>query len=205
MEVLTRYALIFGVFISFLSLNAQSELDIKEAFRKSYDAEFQLKYLKSIEELNKVSDQSLYEVNLRMGWLHYKAGKYLESISFYKKAIAKMPYSIEARLGIVYPLGTLDKWDNVIEHYKVILKYDSGNPTALYRLGLIHYNRTEYSLSWKFIQQYIHLYPFDFDGNSLAGWIKFSVGKKEEAFVFFKKALLVNPYDASFNKVLGIK
>lgn len=51
-------------------------------------------------------------------------------------------------------------------------------------------------------KNYINVYPFDFDGNSLAGWIKYSVGKKEEAIVF-RKALLVNPYDTSFNKVLG--
>ena len=206
MEILNKKIVVLLVFCNFFfGLIAQSDNAVREAIKKSYDSEYQLKYQKAIEDLMGVYETTSYELNLRIGWLNYKAGKYTESINYYKKAIAKMPLSIEAKLGIVYPLGALEKWEQVVDYYLAIVKIDAFNTTANYRLALIYYNRGDYGNSWKYLQKYINLYPFDYDGNSLAGWVKYSVGKKEEAYVFFKKALMVNPYDTSFNKVLGIR
>jgi tetratricopeptide (TPR) repeat protein len=206
MEILSKRIFFVLSFIVF-SFNALSQSDnaIRDALKRSYDAEYQLKYARAIEELMGVYESSSYEFNLRLGWLYYKNNKFVESIAYYKKAIIKMPLSIEAKLGIVYPLAALEKWDEVVNQYKSILKIDVYHATANYRLALIYYNRLDYGNSWKYLKNYINLYPFDYDGNSLAGWIKYSVGKKEEAYVFFKKALMVNPYDISFNKILGIK
>ena len=203
MEVLTLRTLFMFVFFVSSFCYSQTETNLKEAFKKSYDAEYQLKYQKAIDELTAVYDGSSYELNLRLGWLNYKSNRLTESVGYYKKAIAKMPMSIEAKLGIVNPLAGLDKWDEVIGVYKSIIKIDPYHAIANYRLALIYYNRSDFGNSWKYLKNYINVYPFDFDGNSLAGWIKYSVGKKEEAMVFFRKALLVNPYDTSFNKVLG--
>jgi tetratricopeptide (TPR) repeat protein len=203
MEVLTLRTLFAFVFFVSSFCYSQTETNLKEAFKKSYDAEYQLKYQKAIDELTAVYDGSSYELNLRLGWLNYKGNRLTESVGYYKKAIAKMPMSIEAKLGVVNPLAGLDKWDEVIGVYKSIIKIDPYHAIANYRLALIYYNRSDFGNSWKYLKNYINVYPFDFDGNSLAGWIKYSVGKKEEAMVFFRKALLVNPYDTSFNKVLG--
>lgn len=206
MEILNKKIVVLLVFCNFFfGLIAQSDNAVREAIKKSYDSEYQLKYQKAIEDLMGVYEPTSYELNLRIGWLNYKAGKYTESINYYKKAITKMPLSIEAKLGIVYPLGALEKWEQVVDNYLAIVKIDAFNATANYRLALIYYNRGDYGNSWKYLQKYINLYPFDYDGNSLAGWVKYSVGKKEEAYVFFKKALMVKPYDTSFNKVLVIR
>ena len=206
MEIInTRIVVVFACMTLSFCLLSQSDVAVREALKKSYDSEYQLKYQKAIEDLQGVYEPTSYELNLRIAWLSYKVGKYTESVNYYKKAIAKMPLSIEAKLGVVYPLGALEKWDQVVDNYLAIVKIDGFNATANYRLALIYYNRGDYGNSWKYLQKYVNLYPFDYDGNSLAGWIKYSVGKKEEAFVFFKKALMVNPYDTSFNKVLGIK
>lgn len=206
MEILNkRLVFVFACMTLSFCILSQSDVAVREALKKSYDSEYQLKYQKAIEDLQGVYEPTSYELNLRIAWLSYKVGKYSESVNYYKKAIAKMPLSIEAKLGVVYPLGALEKWDQVVDNYLAIVKIDGFNATANYRLALIYYNRGDYGNSWKYLQKYVNLYPFDYDGNSLAGWIKYSVGKKEEAFVFFKKALMVNPYDTSFNKVLGIK
>jgi tetratricopeptide (TPR) repeat protein len=207
MEILinNRITLLFSVILISFSLFSQSDDAIRDALKRSYDAEYQLKYNKAAEELLGVYIPTSYELNLRLGWLSYKSNKNLESVTYYKRAIQKMPMSIEAKLGIVYPLAALEKWDDVVKQYQTILKIDQYHATANYRLALIYYNRLDYISAWKYIHRYINLYPFDYDGNSLAGWIKYNVGKKEEASVFFKKALMVNPYDVSFNRVLGIK
>ena len=204
MEILNKIFFITLVFFgTTFSVFSQSEISLREAFKKSYDAEYQLKYQKAIDELTEVYDASSYELNLRLGWLNYKNNRWTESVTYYKKAIAKMPMSIEAKLGIVNALAGLDKWDEIIAMYRSILKIDPYHAIANYRLALIYYNRSDFGNSWNYLKNYINVYPFDFDGNSLAGWIKYSVGKIEEAIVFFRKALLVNPYDTSFNKVIG--
>lgn len=207
MEILInkRSALLFFALLLSSRLFSQSDDAVRDALKRSYDAEYQLKYNKATEELLGVYSPNSYELNLRLGWLSYKNNKNLESVNYYKRAIQKMPMSIEAKLGIVYPLAALERWDEVVKQYQVILKIDQYHATANYRLALIYYNRLDYISAWKYIHRYVNLYPFDFDGNSLACWINYSVGKKEEAYVFFKKALMVNPYDTSFNKVLGIK
>lgn len=207
MEILTnnRIAVITFVLLISSSLFSQSDDAIRDALKRSYDAEYQLKYSKASDELLGVYSPTSYELNLRLGWLSYKNNKNVESVTYYKRAIQKMPISIEAKLGVVYPLAALEKWDEVVKQYQAILKIDQYHATANYRLALIYYNRLDYASAWKYIHRYINLYPFDYDGNSLAGWIKYNVGKKEEAYVFFKKALMVNPYDTSFNRVLGIK
>jgi tetratricopeptide (TPR) repeat protein len=206
MEILSsRIVVVFAFLTLSFGMLSQSDIAVRDALKKSYDSEYQLKYQKAIEDLQGVYEPTSYELNLRIGWLSYKVGKYAESVNYYKKAITKMPLSIEAKLGIVYPLGALEKWELVVDNYLAIVKIDTYNATANYRLALIYYNRGDYGNSWKYLQKYINLYPFDYDGNSLAGWVKYSVGKKEEAYAFFKKALMINPYDTSFNKVLGIK
>ena len=157
MEILNKKTVVLLVFCNFFfGLIAQSDNAVREAIKKSYDSEYQLKYQKAIEDLMGVYEPTSYELNLRIGWLNYKAGKYTESINYYKKAITKMPLSIEAKLGIVYPLGALEKWEQVVDNYLAIVKIDAFNATANYRLALIYYNRGDYGNSWKYLQKYIN-------------------------------------------------
>ena len=60
----------------------------------------------------------------------------------------------------------------------------------------------DYSNAQIYLNTYLSLYPFDFDGVNLAGWNKFYLGKKEEAVVLFKKALLLNPTSTLYDSVL---
>jgi hypothetical protein len=151
MEILinNRITLLFSVILISFSLFSQSDDAIRDALKRSYDAEYQLKYNKAAEELLGVYIPTSYELNLRLGWLSYKSNKNLESVTYYKRAIQKMPMSIEAKLGILYPLAALEKWDDVVKQYQTILKIDQYHATANYRLALIYYNRLDYISAWK--------------------------------------------------------
>lgn len=202
--------LAFGAFmlLSLTNLSAQvsqSDLDLRAAFKKSYESETALKYAKAIEDLAVFSSSNTYEVNLRLGWLNYLNAKFAESANHYKKCVVSSPKSVEARLGYINTLAALEKWDDVILQYKEILKADAGNTKALYNLSLIYFNRVDYITSWTYLTNYLALYPFDFDGINLAGWVKFNQGKKEEAVNYFKKALLLNPSSKSYDAILGGK
>lgn len=167
------------------------------AFSESYGHEANLAYTKAIESILKVHTDKTYETSLRLGWLYYLQQDYPKSIGFYEKAIALMPYSVEARLGYVLPAAALGNWDDVIRVYKDVLKNDPGNSSVNYRLGLIYYNKGEYSESGKYLEKVINMYPFDYDGVVLAGWNYLKMGKMPEAKVLFNRTLLISPGDTS--------
>ncbi|WP_338868094.1 tetratricopeptide repeat protein [Spirosoma sp. SC4-14] len=172
------------------------------AFKESYVQESKKEYKKAISTLKKASDDS-YEVNLRLGWLHYLAGQLTESLDYYEKAIAQRPTSIEARLGYALPASTLNHWNKVTEQYQTILRLDPNNSVTNYRMGLMHYYQKDYKTAEAFFQKVLKLYPFDHDSLLMLGWTKYMLGQTNEARTFFNRALLNTPTDSSATKGLA--
>lgn len=168
-----------------------------EAFRESYAFENTGELQKSIEVLRAIYDEKSYEMNLRLGWLTYLSGSFIESTSYYNRAINLMPYAIEPGLGVVYPLSAMGNWDQVIGHYKKILATDPQNSLVNYRLGVIYYNREEYTASHQHLEKVVNLYPFDIDGLVMLAWCKYRLRQFREARILFQRALMHTPGNAS--------
>ena len=182
---------------------AQTTVEV-DAFSKSYTYETEGNYAKAIQELKQVYNENSYPLNLRLAWLSYSSGLFTESMAFYTKAIALMPYSIEARLGFVYPASAVGKWNNVISTYKKILEIDSKNYTANYKLASIYYGRKEYAVAIKYLETIVNLYPFDYSSTILYAWNNYQLGKLREAKLLFNKALMLAPNDASAKEGLKV-
>lgn len=191
-------------FFAFTSF-AQNEIELRNAFKQSYIEEYNLKYSKAIELLTPFSSANTYEIHVRLAWLYYCNAKFNDASMHYKKAVELAPKSLEARMGYVYALASLEKWDLVIEQYKTILTIDPTHAVANYNLALIYFNRADYKTALPYINTYIASYPFNFDGVNLAGWIKFNLGNKDEAISYFKKALLLSPDEKKYDTVLKTK
>lgn len=177
---------------------------LQEAFAKSYEHEAKSDFTGAINDLRGVYSETGYEVNLRMGWLHYSAGLFTESMSYYVKAMDLMPASVEAKFGAIYPAAALGNWDQVKTYYESILNIDPKNTQALYRLGLIHYGREEFDKSMANFQVGFNLYPFDYDFMLMMAWTNLKMGKIREAKVLFNKVMLVSPADESATEGLGL-
>lgn len=177
---------------------------LPEAFSQSYQHETKADYAKAIASLKSVYDENSYEVNLRLGWLHYEAGLFTESQAYYQKAIDLMPYSIEAKLGYVYPASALGNWEQVITQYKKILETDPQNSTTNYRLGSIYYGKKDYPAAYKHFEKVVNLYPFGYDALIMFAWTNYFLGKTKEAKILFNKTLLVSPSDQSALEGLGL-
>jgi len=178
-------------------VNAQDFNSIEKAFYESYSLDSAKHYNRAVLALKAVYSESSYEMNLRLGWLYYESEKYSDAITYYQKAIALQPNSIEARLGIVYPLSMVPNWDEVLNQYLSILRIDSKQPLANYRISLIYYNRKNYTEAKKYLDNCLQIYPFDYDTLMLAGWNSIAMNNKTEAKNYFQKALLNHPNDAS--------
>lgn len=189
-----------------LALNTYTQdfTAIRMAFTRSYSAEDDGKYDEAINELTKVYNENSYEINLRLGWLSYQAGSYMESVEFYRKAIDLKPYAIEPRLGFAYPASALGNWSQVEEQYNIILSIDPMNTIANYWMGMICYNRQQFDVALKYFEKVVNLYPFDYDSTIMYAWTNFKMQNLREAKILFEQALLIKPGDSSALEGLGM-
>jgi len=199
MEILNRliFSILFLIGIGNLS-HAQSKLET--AFSDSYKMELNGEYSKASLELKKVYSKDSYEINARLGWLNYMAGQYTESVTYYNRASSIMPLSIEALLGITYPLSAMGNWEQVIKAYNSILKIDPNNYSANLKLGQIYLNRTEYKMAQAYFTLLLNQFPFTYDVVINTAWNNYYLGKFREAGILFNKVLLINPSDESATK-----
>jgi len=185
------------LFLAFNHVVAQDVSKIISAFQQSYIHEASGDIQQSVEVLKNVYDEKSYEINLRLGWLAYQSGLFSESIAFYNNAINLMPYSIEARFGIVYPASAMGNWNMVINHYEKILEINPNNSIATHRLGLIYYGREDFSQAFKYFEKVVNLYPFDYDALIMFAWTNYKLNKIREAKILFQKALMHTPGGSS--------
>ena len=196
MGILKHSVIIAFVCLTIQITNAQSQQQI-DAFSESYTLEKNGNYNKAIHALSEIYLENSYPINLRLAWLSYSSGLFTESIAYYNKTIIIMPYSIEARLGLVYPAGAVGNWSLVVSTYKKILEIDSKNYTANYKLASILYGRKDYSAANKYLETIVNLYPFDYSSTILYAWNNLQLGKTREAKLLFTKVLLLSPNDTS--------
>lgn len=182
---------------SMQGLFSQNVNDIINAFGESYTYEKEGNYSEAIKSLKKVYLDKSYEINLRLGWLDYMAGAYTESVTYYNKALSLMPYSEEARFGIILPKLALGRTNEVISLYKEIIENSPNNTQANFRLGLIYYEQKEYITAFNYFQKVVQLYPFDYDSLLMLAWTQLKLGRNREAKVLFQKVLMYSPSDAS--------
>jgi len=176
-------------------LSAQDS--VQKSFQESFQYEYKADFTNAVKTLKTTYQEDSYELNLRLGWLTYEAGKFTESISFYNKAISLMPYAEEAKFGLIYPKAALGKWDDIIAIYQKILNISPNNVLANYRLGLIYYERKDYQKAYPYFKKDVDLYPFTYDYLLMYAWTSFQLGKSREAKVLFNKVLMISPSDAS--------
>ena len=167
------------------------------AFKQSYTYENKGDYSNAIKEIVTVYSADSYEQNVRLGWLNYEAGKFTESSAYYEKALILKPMSEEAHIGIVYPASAIGNWDQVITHYNKILENNPANTTINYRLGVIYYERKDYTKANSYFEKVVNLYPFGYDALLMYAWTNLKLGKTREAQVLFNKVLMLSPDDKS--------
>jgi len=202
MDTLKKILIGIIFFTGFSYATAQS--NVINAFEESYKLEKGGKNKEALDAMKKVYNEQSYELNLRLGWLAYLSGKFTESIAYYNNCINKLPMSVEARLGIVLPLSAMGNWNQIIDHYNVILSVDPHNSLVNYRMGVIYYERKQYDKAESYLKNVINLYPFDHDTMLMLGWVKLRQGNLNQAKLLFEKTLMANPADASAKEGLSL-
>lgn len=176
-------------------LNGQTK-DVT-AFSRSYELESQEKYDESIQTLEAISEKD-YTVHIRLGWLYYSKGEFIQSKTHYNLALKISNQSIEGYLGLAYPVAAMGNWKELTEVYQKILAIDPQNYTANYRLAyLYHYTLKDDEKALKYITKLQKLYPFDGDVSYLLASIHVKLGNITEAKEAILVALKYNPTSSS--------
>lgn len=205
MEFLKLKKLILIALALFPLLTFSQSFDTQvKAFQQSYINEAAGNYTKAIENLKLVYVDDSYEINLRLGYLCYLAGRFTESIAYYNNAINIMPYAVEARLGYALPSSAIGNYTQVLNQYGKILEITPNNSIVLHRIGLIYYGREEYMQAEKNFQKVVNLYPFDYEALTMLAWTKLKLNKPREAKTLFQKALLNTPSGSAASEGLEL-
>lgn len=174
-----------------------------EAFSESYEFETNKEYGKAIQALSQIpASETSYSIQLRLGWLHYLSANYSLSESYYNKAISLNKTSIEAHLGLIYPLSAMSNWDDVIKTYNAILAIDVNHSNSHYQLAYIYYLRKMYTESEAHLKKVLTMYPFDYSSNALLGSVYVKQGKIKEAKFHYNRALEYNPIDTDIINIV---
>jgi tetratricopeptide (TPR) repeat protein len=204
MEILKKSIIaITAIILGVSSATAQSTDDIQKAFKASYFSEYKADYAGAIADLQKVYKVESYELNLRMGWLHYVSKQYTQSMDYYQKAINAKKFSIEARFGYIKPANEAKQYVKAYEKYEEILKIDPYNSIANYWVGVTYYTAKKYEVAAKYFEVVVNMNPFDYDANHMYGWTLLNLGRNAEAKMLFTQALYNRPGDASASEGLS--
>lgn len=187
------------------SLNAVAQTTDKTviAFNKSIEQEKNTEFLPAITTLKNQTDTTSYETNLRLGWLFYKAGIYVQSVRYYTNAISKTPLSIEPRYGIGFPAYANNDTKTLLANDQKILDLNPLNRTINGNLGVYYYYANNHKMAVTHLQSVVKHYPFDYDNNLLMAWACVRLDKKAEAENYFNVVLLYAPKDASAKEGLA--
>ena len=192
-----KRVLFFASVLFSLNGNAQDSKVMQEAFAKSFMAEDKGDYKNALQAIQSIYSDKSYLVNLRIGWLSYLNKDYVNSVVYYKKAIALIPTATEPLWGLCNPLVAQEKWVELENNYKLIIRFDPKNSLVNYRLGMIYFYRKNYVEAIKYFDVTLTLFPLDYDAITMSAWTNYYLGKKEEAKVLFNRVLLMYQLDAS--------
>jgi len=168
------------------------------AFNTSLIHEGNGDFNKAIDELLKVYEKNKgsYLFNVRLGWLYYETKDFLNSKKYYREAVKINPVSVEALIGITFPLAALNEWNEVQAAYENILKIDPNNFTANLRLGQIYLTNGSYANARKCLELANSLYPVEYEPNLSLGWTYYYLGNTAKAKELLTNALMLSPNDS---------
>jgi len=191
---------IFTIFLLLFSLSsyANTELtyeEILKSYKQSYLYEKIGDYKDAIRVLMAIykAYPHGYTINLRLGWLYYLWGKYENSIFHYRKAIAAIPSSIEAKLGLSLPLMAQEKWSEVESLMYQIIGVDYYNYYANLRLSAALEHQKKYAMVIFVAQKMLNVYPTAVPFLLFLGKAYYNTGKLKKALKTFRDVLILDP------------
>ena len=199
------FTILFAAFL-LPTLSMGSNESIPKIYQQSYEEEAKGKYQEAILVLTRASQNgdNSYLYYLRLGWLQYLAGRHVDSVNSYRKAVIVSKDSIEAKLGLMLPLMAQGKWSDAEKVGKEIVSVDMFSYSVNSRLAYIYYNLKQYKEAEAYYRKVLLYYPGDIEMQAGLAWSLLKQDKKEMAGKVFDEILRYVPNHVSANTGMKI-
>jgi tetratricopeptide (TPR) repeat protein len=172
-----------------------SEDEIRDCYYKSYNYEKSQNYADAIKALQVAfrAFPSGYTLNLRLGWLYYLSGKYVNAEQHYLTAVKVAPGSIEAKLGYTLPLLAQERYEDVEVVARQVLRVDLSNYYANLRLIIALRGQDKADSAEKVADAMLALYPTDVPLLAQKALLRLDAGDAATARASFRDILILDP------------
>lgn len=181
------------------------ELDIQDAYYRSYGYERTEDYMNAIRALSGVFDAypEGYTVNLRMGWLYYLNGNYANAMVHYETATRVAPYALEPKLGALLPLLAQERYGDAESQAYQIVSVDHYNYYGNLRLAVALRMQNKLAQARQIVAKMLTSYPTDTLYLTQLGLIAAAEGNDEAARATFNDVLILDPESPEAKAFLG--
>lgn len=146
--------------------------------------------LNLVQQLKRERPAQKLRLELVEGEILVEHGKYQEAMTLYTKALEEVPENqdlLYARSMVAEKLNDLASMERDM---RLILSRDPNNVEALNGLGYTLADRTtRYQEAYELISRALELRPNDFFILDSMGWVKYKMGKHQEAIDYLRRAL----------------
>jgi tetratricopeptide (TPR) repeat protein len=174
---------------------AQADNSISDSYHESFTQEKIQDYNAAIQALMPVYElySRQYTVNLRLGWLHYLAGRYRKSLEYYRSAASAVPGAIDPKLGeAVVGLAQQNYSDVKLICYSII-KIDFYNYLANRYLAKALVGEESFVQAAAVTQKMLALYPSDISFIEQLAIIRMHQGDTATARLLYKDLWILDP------------
>ena len=194
-NLLLLLLLVLGATTTTTRAAALTEMEIRDAYHKSYRYERSQSYADAIKALSPVvtAFPQGYTVNLRLGWLNYLIGSYATARTHYVAAIKTAPDSLEAKLGHTLPLMAQERYDEAEIAAKQVLRIDPSNYLANLRLAFAFRMLKKLDAAEDLLNRMLILYPTDISLLTEYALIKTARNQGVDAKRVFNDILTLDP------------
>lgn len=190
--------------LSMISASSSAQSTIQDAYANSYRYERVQDYENSIKALQ-ILEKKGYVEQLRLGWLHYLAGKHANSRVYYIEAIKLKPKAVEPRLGYMLPLMAQGRYAEVELAARQILMLDSNNYYANLRLAFSLRLQGKLEQAELVLEKMIGFYPTDVSFLLERGLVHVAQKQSADAKSRFQQVLILDPENFVAKAQLGIR
>jgi tetratricopeptide (TPR) repeat protein len=127
------------------------------------------------------------------GQVAFRAGRYEEAVTAFRKAVAAAPESVTARIDLGSALGELGDVEAALAEYDKALEIAPANPTALFNAGQLRARRGELEIALEHLRSAAQMGPEDATIRLQLADLLRRIGDLDNALIHYRAAVELEP------------